>query len=327
MNDLSTVKYNADNYDDSTLIDKDDVSKIQRMIKYTKRNSCNSVTYKKKEYGIGRFYPDGETKSIYGYQNIKTAIRRLVIDGKLKSLDLVFAHVNILNQLCDKYNVYHDSVKHYSDKGNRDVVLGSIMSEYSVDRGIAQKLMLIITFGGSFETWAAELKINKNVISLQVVSDYDDEIQLIMNHFAIKHFPGYTTAVKKAMEVKIKKRKDAFRSALVLYLQDIESQFIMCLYDSICKKEIKVHSLIHDELHIDNCEIDMDELISEIKTKTSFDVLLESKPVTPSESDLKWFDAHKPFFKTSAEKEQRPDDMRRIFYHTAKWYAVSHWVF
>jgi hypothetical protein len=115
------------------------------MIKYTKRNSCNSVTYKKKEYGIGRFYPDGETKSIYGYQNIKTAIRRLVIDGKLKSLDLVFAHVNILNQLCDKYNVYHDSVKHYSDKDNRDVVLGSIMSEYSVDRGIAKKLMLIIT--------------------------------------------------------------------------------------------------------------------------------------------------------------------------------------
>jgi len=202
------------------------------------------------------------------------------------------------------------------------------MSEYSVDRGIAQKLMLIITFGGSFETWAAELKINKNVISLQVVSDYDDEIQLIMNHFAIKHFPGYTTAVKKAMEVKIKKRKDAFRSALGLYLQDIESQFIMCLYDSIWKKEIKVHSLIHDELHIDNCEIDMDELISEIKTKTSFDVLLESKPVTPSESDLKWFDAHKLFFKTSAEKEQRPmTNMRRIFYHTAKWYGVSHWGF
>jgi hypothetical protein len=73
LNDLSTVKYNADNYDDSTLIDKDDVSKIQRMIKYTKRNSCNSVTYKKKEYGIGRFYPDGETNNIYGDQNIKTA--------------------------------------------------------------------------------------------------------------------------------------------------------------------------------------------------------------------------------------------------------------
>jgi len=119
--------------------------------------------------------------------------------------------------------------------------------------------MLVITFGGSFETWVSEQNINKNVIPLQVVSDYYDEIQLIMNHFAIKHFPGYTTAVKIAMEVKMNKSKDAFRSALGLYLQDIESQIIMCLYDSICKKEIKVHSLIHDELLIDNCEIDMEE--------------------------------------------------------------------
>ena len=42
--------------------------------------------------------------------------------------------------------------------------------------------------------------------------------------------------------------------------------------------------------------------------RTSFDVLLESKSVTPSESDLKWFDAHKPVLRTAAEKEQRPDD-------------------
>ena len=308
LHDLSTVKFNSDGYDDSTLIDKDDVSKIIRMIKYTKKNSCNSVTYKKKEYGIGRYYPDPATKNIYGYQNIKSAIRRLVIDGKLKSLDLVNAHVNILNQLCEKYDICHDSVKHYADKENRDVVLGSIMSEYSVDRGVAKKLMLIITFGGSFETWATENEINKNAIPLRVVSDYYNEIQRIMTQFAIEHFPGYTTAVKIAMEVKMKSRKDAFRSALGLYLQDIESQIIMCMYDAICKKEIKVHSLIHDELLIDNCDLDVGELISEIKTKTSFDVLLESKPVTPSESDLKWFDAHKPFFRTAAEKEQRPDD-------------------
>jgi hypothetical protein len=78
-------------------------------------------------------------------------IRRLDIDGKLKSLDFVNAHVNI-TQLCDKYNVYHDSVKHYSDKDNRDVVLGSIMSEYSVNRDLAKNIMLIVTFGGSVET-------------------------------------------------------------------------------------------------------------------------------------------------------------------------------
>jgi hypothetical protein len=31
--------------------------------------------------------------NIYGYQNMESVIRRLVIDGKLKSLDLVNARV------------------------------------------------------------------------------------------------------------------------------------------------------------------------------------------------------------------------------------------
>jgi hypothetical protein len=138
------------------------------------RNSCNPVTNKKSECGIGQYYPDGETKNIYGYQNIKTAIRRLVIDGKLKSIDLVNAHVRVLT--------------------SRVINITSIMHE---------------------------------------------EIQLIMHHFAVNHFPGYTTAVKIAMEVKIKKHKDDFRSALGLYLQDIESQIIMCLYDTISKNSKK----------------------------------------------------------------------------------------
>ena len=43
-------------------------------------------------------------------------------------------------QLCDEYNVYHDSAEHHSDKDSRDVVLGSIISEYSVTRDLAKKL-------------------------------------------------------------------------------------------------------------------------------------------------------------------------------------------
>jgi len=121
-------------------------------------------------------------------------------------------------------------VKRYSDKNNREIVLGSNMSEYSVNRDLANKLMLMITFGGSFETWAGEHKINKNATPLPVVSDVYDDIQLIMNHFAIQHFPGYTTAVRIA----IKKRKNAFRSALGLYLQNIESQMCMLCSSERC---------------------------------------------------------------------------------------------
>ena len=169
LTEFSTVKYNAEDYDTENLIDKEDVSKINRMLKYTKRNSCNSITYKKKEYGIGRFYPDSDTKNIYGYQNIKSKIRRLVVNGKLKSIDLVNAHVNILSQMCTKYDIMHDSVKHYSV--NRDSTLFSIMTEYSVSRAKAKHLMLILTFGGSFDTWLSENKINKNVIQIPVVLD------------------------------------------------------------------------------------------------------------------------------------------------------------
>ena len=48
LKEFSTVKYNAEDYDTDNLIDKEDVSKVNRMLKYTKRNSSNSITYKKK---------------------------------------------------------------------------------------------------------------------------------------------------------------------------------------------------------------------------------------------------------------------------------------
>ena len=172
--------------------------------------------------------------------------------------------------MCTKYDILLESVKHYSE--NRDSTLFSIMSEYSVSRAKAKHLMLILTFGGSFDTWLSENKINKNVIQIPIVMDYYDEVQLIMNCFAVKRFPGYTTAVKIAMEVKMKNGKDAYRSALGLYLQDIESQIIMCVYDYICAKDITVHSFIHDKLLIEPRDVDIDELISEVKSKTTFDV-------------------------------------------------------
>jgi hypothetical protein len=74
--------------------------------------------------------------------------------------------------------------------------------------------LLVFIIGDAFETWAGEHNINKDATPLVVISEHYDEFQLIMNHFAIKHFLGHTTAVKTAMEVKMKKRKDAFRSAL-----------------------------------------------------------------------------------------------------------------
>jgi phage/plasmid-associated DNA primase len=276
------------------------------MLKYTKRNGCNSITYKKKEYGIGRFYPDSDSKNIYGYQNVQSKIRRLVVDGKLQSIDLNNAHVNILEQMCAKSNIPHEAIENYTI--NRDAVLKDIVSEYSVSKGQAKQLMLILTFGGSFDTWIRENKMNKNMLPLTVVTDYHDEIQLVMNAFAIKNFPGYTTAVKIAMEVKQKKHfKDAYRSALGLYLQDIESQIIMSIYDYLCEKEIKVHSLIHDELLIDPCELDLDAVMRNITAKTTFIMDLHANNLTPLESDLEWFDKHVKYFKTKAEKEERPD--------------------
>lgn len=310
---LSKVNVDADTYDKDLLMWREEKTKVDRMLKYCNQKGDNTIVYKKKEYGFGRFYPCADSKNIYCYQNVYNIVRRLVINGHYDSIDLVNAHPRILAQLCDKAKIKCKFIKEYADPDNRKTILKHIMSANGVDRDIAKKLMLILSFGGSFNTWVMENKLPKNSKPTEFVAQYYDELQFIMNNQAIDKFKGYSTAVKIAMQVKGKKNNEAFRSAMGLYLQEIESQIMLCVFDYLTDHKVKVCSLIHDELLVESSTpdaLDLENIRNHIKQCTGFDMLLESKPTMPTDDDFEWLDKHKPFIiGNQKDVEKRSDEI------------------
>ena len=309
---LAKVDVHAETYDTDTLMWKEEKTKIERMLKYCNKKGENTIIYKKKEYGFGRFYPCAESKNTYCYQNVYNIVRRLIVNGHYDSIDLVNAHPRILAQLCDKAKIKCKYIQEYANPDTRRSVLKHIMSANGVDRNLAKQLMLILSFGGSFSTWVTENKLPKNSKPTEFVTQYYDELQFIMNNQAIEKFKGYTTAVKIAMQIKGKKNKEAFRSAMGLYLQEIESQIILCMHDYLTARHVKVCSLIHDELLVESSlpDLGLENIREHIKQCTGFDMLLESKPTLPTSEDLEWLDKHKPFIMDNTKvAEKRTDEI------------------
>ena len=206
LQSLSKVNVYDDNYDKENLMWRDEKLKVERLLKYANKKGENTIVYTKKDYGIGRFYPCGDTKNIFCYQNLYNVIRRLVINGNYTSVDLVNAHPRILAQLCDKYGIKSEFIKEYAEPSKRIVVLKSIMDSNGVCRNKAKELMLILSFGGSFNTWVSENNLPKSSKPNAFVANYYDELQNIINNEAIDKFQGYTTALKVSMHLKVKKK-------------------------------------------------------------------------------------------------------------------------
>ena len=87
----------------------------------------NKVTYKLKMYGkvgVGRRYPTPFKET---YQTMKSRLRRLVMDGKTISLDIVNAHPSLLKQLIYKnspgFELPH--LKRYVEESERTVCMTS----------------------------------------------------------------------------------------------------------------------------------------------------------------------------------------------------------
>ena len=71
-----------------------------REIKNNQINSCQTVEYKMGDYGVGRLYPVSHKNT---YQSMFNIMRRLLIDGKLTSVDLVNCQPNFMVQSYEKY--------------------------------------------------------------------------------------------------------------------------------------------------------------------------------------------------------------------------------
>ena len=84
------------------------------------------------------------------------------------------------------------------------------------------------------------------------------------------------------------------------------------MYDYITGKDIKVASFIHDELLIENTNIDdniLDDIRKYINDNTGFDMMLECKKTKPDDDDFDWLEKHTPFMIHEQNKDKRNDEI------------------
>ena len=319
---LLNVNCNHPDYDHDNLMWESEQNKLKNIMKHSK-DGINKVVYKLKNYNVGRMYP---TPFKDTYQSMYSKIRRLVIDGNMTSLDIVNCHPSILKQLMERHTIYKYKLlnEYVSD---RDKFRSIIMKEYGVSKEVVKELFIIMLFGGSHQTWFKEHGITKEPIKL--ITDFNNDVFEIMNTIAPQYFPDYVKYEEIAKKENAKKgKKNANlganrRTALALYLQDIERKIVLSVYDYCLKHDIVVESLIHDELLIKgDVKINIDEVVEYVWNHTSYGVTLECKSTTPSEDDKKWFDDHLKFVDNSFNEDQIMDVFKNLKTFSDYEYAV-----
>jgi hypothetical protein len=277
------------------------------------------LIYKKtlyKDISYGRYFLKSEKYNDAGFQNLHSTIRRLLMDGKYTSFDMVSAQPTILSQLCHRHDI--DSVAIDSYIENKEQHFKDICSKYSVDTKDAKQLINTLTFGGSFDNWVKLMELPHNTKPIEFVQSYTLNIQNIQKE-AIKNFPEYSKALIIGKS-KTKSDKEANRSSFALYLQEHESNIMMSMIDFFnTKTNIKVASSIHDEVVVHNNDTINEKLkqslISFIEKQTSFKMKIKSELLEPTNNDREWLLAHEPF---QVQKDKRKFDQ----IHAENWLSL-----
>jgi len=299
---------------------KSEITRIKKFVSDVKQNKNQTITYEKKDYNIGRFYPVEKSVN-YCLQQMPKEFRNICMDKTAFSIDLVNAHPTIMVQLCKKYKFNCRNINDYIN--NRTEWLDDIQQNYNVDRKIAKSLMLIQTFGGCFKTWIKENNLNTKFKPMECVTKYYDEIQYVLNSIAPDNFPNYQAAVNVAKQHKGKKEHGALRSALGLYIQDVESQIMMCVYDYFLEHsgKNKIASIVHDEiiLYGNKDTVNIDQLIQHVLKNTGFNMNMTCEQFDKDNVKSEWVEDLKELIEDlkeeKAEKcnvdadDRRPDEI------------------
>lgn len=181
------------------------------LVKYKKSNN------NKDGYNLGRVFPE---KSL-GLTTMCGKTRNTLIKGRYYDFDLVNAHIDILRNICEKYNISYVELKKYTE--NRDKYLQDVMEFYKVGRDEAKQLFLRIIFCGSFKGWVRDNRLDKNVVILDFIKRFNEEVIQIGECLSEHNTELYELARKN----KEKKGDTNFIGAfLSLYLQEYELRIV-----------------------------------------------------------------------------------------------------
>lgn len=286
---FTKIKFNHTKRTDA-LINKDQISFCRKIHHdMNKNNGVSQKTYKKKDYDIGRYYYEGSL----GLQSIKGSIRRLMCDGNVFELDLVNSHIKLLKNIITDYNV-SNCLQILDYDRNRDTYLLEVQTTYKVNRGLAKELFLILSYGGTFQTWIKHNNLNKTFKPVDFIKTFQNDIKKIINSLSTDCV-FYQTIIRIMEKIKPNERKQKkIYSSLALFLQDLETNIMVNVMNYLKDNGISTECFIHDGILVSSTfnEIINDDFIynicEHIKNKFGFDILLKKKPVKPTDEDNKW---------------------------------------
>ena len=307
---LSSLDFTAPNYNKiPDALYPDSINSLKTIKKYSGRGRHN-CSYVKTTINKGRYYKDNKFKKgdYASLQNCNSKVRRLVINGNLMAIDMINAHLEIIKNICrfleipdDKYNILNECCN------NRNKILNDIMNIFDCDRENAKNYFIIILFGGSYDTWIT----NNNLLSkVHLKNDFMmkfefafDIIKQEINKLDIMN--GF-----KALEKQVNKKKDfkIDRTALAVFLQEIESKILIVMYQYLENKGCVIRIPLHDGIWFEDnnniCNADfLNELSQEIFNKLELNIPLDYEDTKPNEDDLKWFNNHKEFYDMYNDKK------------------------
>jgi hypothetical protein len=242
------------------------IDDLKRLKQYSKKEG-HIVDYAKTCTKKGRYYISNKNTRDYAcLQSCYGKVRRLLIDGNLKAIDLCNAHLEIIKNICkilklptEQYSILTE----YSE--NREDILKDIMVAYSCDRKTAKEYFIIQLFGGDYNTWITECGL---VLSAAVRIDFMERFERAFDYIKyqiqkLDVFNGF-----KALEKQVNKKqgKKLDRTALAIFLQEIESKIFIVMKNFLESKGCIVEIGIHDGIwFLDLKSVCNDELLVELQ--------------------------------------------------------------
>lgn len=248
---------------------------------YDKKNNVFNVMYAKPRSKWGRVFPN---KSL-GLTSFQKKIRNTLIKGKYIDLDLSNAHPMILYNICKKNDIPCPIITEYIN--NRENILIDVMKYYNIDRDIAKKLFLRLTFFGTHNGFLKELKINTNTQPLTFITDFINELKHVAELFKNENKALYDTARRQ-------NPKNSLGSFFSMYLQEYETQIMSSVIEWLndktdvttykCKNKVLTYEFDGvkllkenvDKYGIEKLKKDMEKVIFD---ELGFNMVFEEKPI------------------------------------------------
>jgi hypothetical protein len=288
-------------------ISSEEQSKLKGLLKGSKKNSFGiyekKIDFKKVKYGpdeYGRYMSKGTTS----LQSMWKFVRKVASVGKVKGFDIENSQPSILLQLCQKYAP--DERFHFLEAyvNNRSSVKKEVAKYYGCSEDLAKTLIIILCFGGSPKTWKEKFGIQMD-IDMPLIKGFHKDLKRIRTGCA-NSFDQFTIA-KRVYKYKddhglLKEYSDLYRSALALYLQNIEGNIIMTMYKELPKLGCIPKTPIHDEICCKISDtVNTDDVIcklqAKVKEELGFDIKLKLDDYSLTGDDMKQIKAHEKFVK------------------------------